>query len=43
VFCECKGEYTSTYSTNVPFGSGELTLCGVRIKAVAFSSLGIYY
>jgi hypothetical protein len=41
VFCESKGEYTSTYSTNVSFGSGGLALCGVRIKVVAFSLLGI--
>jgi hypothetical protein len=32
VFCESKGEYTSTYSANVPFGCSVLTLCGVKVK-----------
>jgi hypothetical protein len=32
VFCESKGEYTSTYSANVPFGSSGLALCGVKVK-----------
>jgi hypothetical protein len=32
VFCESKGEYTSTYSTNVPFGCSGLALCGVKVK-----------
>jgi hypothetical protein len=32
VFCESKGEYTSTYSANVPFGWGGLALCGVKFK-----------
>jgi hypothetical protein len=32
VFCESKGEYTSTYSTNVPFGFSGLALCGVKVK-----------
>jgi hypothetical protein len=32
VFCESKGEYTSTYSANVPFGCSGLALCGVRVK-----------
>jgi hypothetical protein len=32
VFCESKGEYTSTYSTNVPFGYSGLALCGVKVK-----------
>jgi hypothetical protein len=42
VFCESKGEYTSTYSANVPFGYGGLALCGVK-QVVAFSWSGIYY
>jgi hypothetical protein len=32
VFCESKGEYTSTYSANVQFGCSELALCGVKVK-----------
>jgi hypothetical protein len=32
VFCESKGEYTSTYSVNVPFGCSGLALCGVKVK-----------
>jgi hypothetical protein len=32
VFCESKGEYTSTYSASVPFGSSGLALCGVKLK-----------
>ena len=32
MFCESKGEYTSTYSANVPFGYSGLALCGVRVK-----------
>jgi hypothetical protein len=32
VFCERKGEYTSTYSTNVSFGCSGLALCGVKVK-----------
>jgi hypothetical protein len=32
VFCESKGEYTSTYSANVLFGRGGLALCGVKLK-----------
>jgi hypothetical protein len=32
VFCESKGEYTSTYSANVPFGCNGLALCGVKVK-----------
>jgi hypothetical protein len=32
VFCERKGEYTSTYSANVSFGYSGLALCGVRVK-----------
>jgi hypothetical protein len=32
VFCESKGEYTSTYSANVPFGCSGLALCGVKVK-----------
>jgi hypothetical protein len=32
VFCESKGEYTSTYSANVPFGYSGLALCGVKVK-----------
>jgi hypothetical protein len=32
VFCESKGEYTSTYSANVPFDGGGLDLCGVKVK-----------
>ena len=32
VFCESKGEYTSTYSANVPFGCSGLALCGVKLK-----------
>jgi hypothetical protein len=32
VFCESKGEYTSMYSANVPFGWGGLALCGVKLK-----------
>jgi hypothetical protein len=43
VFCESKGEYTSTYSANVPFGRSGLALCRVKVKAVAFSLSGIYY
>jgi hypothetical protein len=27
-----KGEYTSTYSTIVPFGCSGLALCGVKVK-----------
>jgi hypothetical protein len=36
VFSESKGEYTSTYSTNVPFGCSGLALCGVRVKQLLF-------
>jgi hypothetical protein len=32
VFCESKGEYTSTYSANVSFGCSGLALCGVKVK-----------
>jgi hypothetical protein len=32
VFCESKGEYTSTYSANVPFGCSGLAFCGVKVK-----------
>jgi hypothetical protein len=32
VFCESKGEYTSRYSANVPFGCSGLALCGVKVK-----------
>jgi hypothetical protein len=32
VFCDSKGEYTSTYSVNVPFGCRGLALCGVKVK-----------
>jgi hypothetical protein len=32
VFCESKGEYTSTYSANVPFRYSGLALYGVKIK-----------
>jgi hypothetical protein len=32
VFYESKGEYTSTYSASVPFGSSGLALCGVKLK-----------
>jgi hypothetical protein len=32
VFCESKGEYTSTYSGNVPFGCSGLALYGVKVK-----------
>jgi hypothetical protein len=32
VFCESKGEYTSTYLANVPFGCSGLALCGVKVK-----------
>jgi hypothetical protein len=32
VFCESKGEYTSTYSANVPFGFSGLALFGVKVK-----------
>jgi hypothetical protein len=32
VFCERKGEYTSTYSTNLSFGCSGLALCGVKVK-----------
>jgi hypothetical protein len=32
VFYESKGEYTSTYSANVPFGCSGLALCGVKVK-----------
>jgi hypothetical protein len=32
VFYESKGEYTSTYSANVPFGCSGLALYGVRVK-----------
>jgi hypothetical protein len=32
VFCESKGEYTSTYSANVPCGCSGLALCGVKLK-----------
>jgi hypothetical protein len=32
VFCESKGEYTSTYSAKVPFGCSGLALCGVKVK-----------
>jgi hypothetical protein len=31
VFCESKGEYTSMYSANVPFGCSGLALCGVKV------------
>ena len=27
-----KGEYTSTYSANVPFGYTGLAVCGVKVK-----------
>jgi hypothetical protein len=45
VFCENKGEYTSTYSANVPFGVKvkAVALCGFKVKAVAFSWSNIYY
>jgi hypothetical protein len=36
VFCESKGEYTSTYSANVPFGLSGLALCGVKVKQLLF-------
>jgi hypothetical protein len=29
---ETKGEYTSTYSSIVPFGCTGLALCGVKVK-----------
>ena len=32
MFCESKGEYTSTYSANVPFGCSGLALFGVKVK-----------
>jgi hypothetical protein len=32
VFCESKGEYTSTYLANVLFGCSGLALCGVKVK-----------
>jgi hypothetical protein len=32
VFCESKGDYTSTYSTNVSYGCSGLALCGVKVK-----------
>jgi hypothetical protein len=32
VFCESKGEYTSMYSANVPFGCNGLALCGVKVE-----------
>jgi hypothetical protein len=32
VFCESKGEYTSTYSANVPFDCSGLALCGVKVE-----------
>jgi hypothetical protein len=32
VFCESKGEYTSTYSANIPFGCSGLALCVVKVK-----------
>jgi hypothetical protein len=32
VFCESKGEYTSTYTANVSFGCSGLALCGVKVK-----------
>jgi hypothetical protein len=32
VFCESKGEYTSTYSANVSFGCSGLASCGVKVK-----------
>jgi hypothetical protein len=32
VFCESKGEYTSTYSANALFGCSGLALCGVKVK-----------
>jgi hypothetical protein len=32
VFCESKGEYTSSYSANVSFGCSGLALCGVKVK-----------
>jgi hypothetical protein len=32
VFCESKGEYTSTYAANVPFGYSGLALCEVKVK-----------
>jgi hypothetical protein len=32
VFCESKGESTSTYSENVSFGCSGLALCGVKVK-----------
>jgi hypothetical protein len=38
-----KGEYTSTCSTNVSFGLSGLVVCGIKLKAVAFSWLDIYY
>jgi hypothetical protein len=31
VFCESKGEYTSTYSANVPFGCSGLAFCGIKV------------
>jgi hypothetical protein len=39
VFCESKGEYTSTYSRNVPFGLGGLALCGVKLKQLLLVGL----
>jgi hypothetical protein len=38
-----KGEYTSTYSANVPFSKSGLAVCGVKAKAIAFSWSGIYH
>jgi hypothetical protein len=38
VFCESKGEYTSTYSANVSFGCSGLALCGVRVKQLLLVS-----
>jgi hypothetical protein len=32
VFCESKGEYTSMYSANDPFGCSGLALFGVKVK-----------
>jgi hypothetical protein len=32
MFCESKGEYTTTYSANVLFGCSGLALFGVKVK-----------
>jgi hypothetical protein len=41
VFCESKGEYTTTYSANVLFGCSGLALCGVKIKQLLLVDLVI--